>query len=81
MMIGREYLLKHSTGPSGPKLFLDTQVVPFAANIAGSLEVALDRTSVRCGVRPVVILAAAAGLVSLALVSLLRRRRSVAPAL
>ena len=37
MMIGREYLLKHSTGPSGPKLFLDTQVVPFAANIAGSL--------------------------------------------
>ena len=47
MIIGRDYLLKKPAGPSAPKLFLDTQVVPLAANIAGTLEVALDRASVR----------------------------------
>ena len=43
VVIGRDYLLKKPGRPSAPKLFLDTQVVPLAVNIAGGLEVALDR--------------------------------------
>ncbi|MBP0493677.1 hypothetical protein [Roseomonas indoligenes] len=67
MTIGRDYLLRKPAGPSAPKLFLDTQVVPAAVNVAGSLEVALDRASVRTGIRPSVILAGVTGVISLAL--------------
>ncbi|MCO6419163.1 hypothetical protein JYK14_23810 [Siccirubricoccus sp. KC 17139] len=74
MIVGRDYLLKKPAGPSAPKLFLDTKLVPLAANLAGSLEVALDRASARTGVRPALLLAGAAGVASYALVGLLRRR-------
>ncbi|BAU92202.1 hypothetical protein MPPM_3597 [Methylorubrum populi] len=74
MIIGRDYLLKKPSGPSAPKFFLDTQVVPFATNIAGSLEVALDRAAIRTGIRPAVLLAGMAGLTSFALFHLLRQR-------
>ncbi|MEE7450721.1 hypothetical protein MRF4_24570 [Methylobacterium radiotolerans] len=77
MAVGRDYLLKKPSGPSGPKLFLDTQVVPLAANIAGSLEVALDRAAARTGVRPALILAGATGLIGLGLIRLLTRRDRV----
>jgi hypothetical protein len=78
LIIGRDYLLKKPSGPSAPKLFLDTQVVPLAANIAGGIEVALDRVSVRSGVRPALILAGAAGLASLAVIGFVTRRPSAA---
>jgi len=77
-MIGRDYMLEKPAGPSAPKLFLDTQVVPLAVNIAGGLEVALDRASMRTGIRPAIILAGVTGAVSLALYSLLRGRSRAA---
>ena len=54
-------MLKKSEGPSEAKLFFDTRAVPLAANLAGSLEVALERASVRSGIRPSLILAACLG--------------------
>ncbi len=69
-------LLKKPSGPSAPKLFLDTQVVPLAANLAGAVEVALDRAAARTGVRPAVILAGATGLIGLGLFRLLTHRTS-----
>ena len=78
MIIGRDYLLRKPPGPSAPKLFLDTQVVPLAVNVAGALEVALDRASARTGVRPAVILAGAVGLLSFALFRLLHNRNTAA---
>jgi hypothetical protein len=77
MLIGRDYLLKKPGRPSGPKLFLDTQVVPLAVNVAGGLEVVVDRTARRLGVRPALILAGAAGLASLSVLVLARRNRAV----
>lgn len=74
MIIGRDYLLKKPSRPSAPKLFLDTQVVPRAVNLAGGLEGILDRASVRTGVRPAVILAGVAGLLGLGMYGLLRSR-------
>lgn len=74
MTIGRDYMLKKPAGPSAPKLFLDTKIVPLAVNIAGGVEVALDRASVRTGVRPSVILAGVTGILSLVLLRLLRHR-------
>lgn len=74
MIIGRDYLLEKPPGPSAPKLFLDTQVVPLAVNAAGGLEVALHRVAARTGVRPAVILAGVAGLASLVLFNLFGRR-------
>lgn len=76
MLIGRDYLLTNPVRPSGLKLFLDTQVVPFAANVAGGLEVAVDRAARRLGVRPAVVVAGAAGLASLSVLVLVRRRRA-----
>lgn len=74
MIISRDYLLTKPSGPSAPKLFFDTQVVPLAANIAGGLEVALDRAATRTGVRPAVILAGATGLIGFGLFQLIRHR-------
>jgi hypothetical protein len=74
LIIGRDYMLRKPSGPSAPKLFLDTQVVPVAVNIAGSLEVALDRAARRTGVRPALILAGATGLIGLGLVRLFAHR-------
>jgi hypothetical protein len=78
VVIGRDYLLKKPAGPSAPKLFLDTQVVPLAVNIAGGLEVALDRASVRTGIRPAVILTGVTGVILLALFRLLHSRSRAA---
>ena len=76
MLIGRDYLLKKPGRPSGAKLFLDTQIVPLAVNVAGGLEGAVDRTARRLGVRSAVILAGAAGLASLSVLVLARRTRA-----
>jgi hypothetical protein len=72
MVVGRDYMLEKPSGPSAPKLFLDTKVVPAAVNSLGSLEVVLDRASARTGLRPGVLLAGAVGLASIALYRLLR---------
>ena len=74
MTVKRDYLLKTPAGPSAPKLFLDRRVIPLAVNLLGEVEVALERVSVRTGVRPAVILAGTAGLLSLTLFQLLRGR-------
>ena len=73
MVVGREYMLKQPDGPSAPKLFLDTKVVPAVVNVLGSAEVALNRASARTGVGSGVLLAGAAGLGSLGLYWLLAR--------
>ena len=77
MTVGRDYLMKQPSRPSVPKLFLDTRIVPGAVNIAGSVEVALDRAAQRTGLRPLVILIGGAVATSLIAVSL-RRRRDIA---
>ena len=81
MVVGRDYMLKKTTGPSAPKLFLDTQVVPLAVNVAGGVEVALEGLSRRTGIRPSVILAGLAGLVTVAALFGFRqpRRRVLSP--
>jgi len=73
MVVGRNYLLKKPTGPSTPKLFLDTKLVPAAVNVLGAAEVALNRASVRTGVSSGMLLAGAASLGSLGLYWLLFR--------
>jgi hypothetical protein len=67
MPVDRDYMLKKPAGPSPPKLFLDTQVVPAAVNALGRMEVALNRTAAQTGVRPAVILAAATGVLAFGL--------------
>lgn len=74
MLIDRDYLLKKPSGPSAPKLFLDTQILPMAVNALGRVEVALSRASARTGIRSAIIMAGVAGVVSLGLVQLLTRR-------
>lgn len=76
LVVGREYLLKKPSGPSSPKLFFDTQVVPAAVNVAGSFEVALDGAARRIGVRPSVMLAGGAALLSLAILAVRPPRRA-----
>jgi hypothetical protein len=78
MTVGRDYLMKQPSHPSAPKVFFDTRIIPGAVNVAGSVEVALDRAAMRTGLRPVVILAGAAMAGALAVVSLWRKR-STAP--
>lgn len=76
MLIDRDYLLKEPSGPSAPKLFLDTRILPLAVNALGRVEVALSSASARTGIRPAVILAGVAGVLSIALVQLLTRRNA-----
>ena len=78
MIIGRDYLLRKPAGPSAPKLFLDTRVVPVAVNMAGAVEVALDRAAARTGVRPALIVAGATTALALVVLGLLRNRRTAA---
>ena len=66
MVVGRDYMLKKTTGPSMPTLFFHSRIVPGAVNFAGALEVALDRASIRTGVRPSLI---CVGVAALALVT------------
>lgn len=80
MTVGRDYMLHKGDGPSTPKFFLDTQVVPRLVDAAGAAEVTLDRAARATGVRPSLLLAGAAGTLSLAAVgamrALLRERRA-----
>ena len=73
MAVGQDYMLEKPAGPSMPKLFLDTQVVPLAVNVLGGAEVLLDRAAVRTGVRPAVLLAGLAGLACVGLFEAVRR--------
>jgi hypothetical protein len=73
MVVGRDYMLKQPSGPSAPKLFLDTKLVPAAVNALGAAEVALNRASARTGVSSGVLLMGAASLGSLGLYWLLFR--------
>jgi hypothetical protein len=75
MVVSRDYMLKQPSGPSAPKLFLDTKLVPAAVNILGDAEVALNRASLRTGLSTRVILGGIAGLGSAGLCWLLLRRR------
>ncbi|HEX8415189.1 MAG TPA: hypothetical protein VF637_15100 [Sphingomicrobium sp.] len=74
MVVSRDYMLKQPSGPSAPKLFLDTKLVPAAVNILGDSEVALNRASLRTGLSAGLILGIA-GLGSVGLCWLLLRRR------
>ena len=77
-MVGRGYMLDKPSGPSAPKVFFDVHVVPLAVNAAGGLEGLLVRSSARLGVRPAVVLAGVASLLSVAVFSLVRRRDDAA---
>lgn len=74
MTIGRDYMLRKDSGPSAAKFFVDTRVVPRLVNSAGGAEVALDRVARAAGVRPALLLAGAAGVLSLVAAGALRRR-------
>ncbi|KQN93576.1 hypothetical protein ASE95_01100 [Sphingomonas sp. Leaf231] len=75
MTVGRDYMLKKDRGPSAPKVFVDTQVVPRLVNAAGGAEVALDRAARWTGMRPSLLLAGAVAGLSLATAGALRARR------
>ncbi|MDR6146537.1 hypothetical protein QE363_002330 [Sphingomonas sp. SORGH_AS870] len=64
MTVGRDYMLKKTTGPSAPKYFIDTQIVPRLVNAVGRGEVLLDRSAVRLGIRPSVLVGGAACVVA-----------------
>jgi len=66
MAVDRDYMVRKGSGPSAPKLFLDTKVVPRLVDAAGGAEVALDRAARATGVRPSLLLAGAAMALSLA---------------
>lgn len=74
MVVSRHYLLAKPSGPSRLKVFLDQRVIPFAIDMAGGCEVAVQRVSQRTGVRPAVLVGGAAG-ICLYLMSLLLRWR------
>jgi hypothetical protein len=76
MVVTRDYMLKQRSGPSAPKLFLDTKVVPAAVNMLGGAEVALNRASARTGLNGRVILGGVAVLGSAGLCWLLARQRA-----
>lgn len=74
MTVGRDYMLKKTTGPSAPKFLIDTQIVPRLVNAVGRGEVLLDRSAVRLGVRPSVLVAGAAGALALLILGTRRGR-------
>jgi hypothetical protein len=73
MVVTRDYMLKKESGPSAPKLFLDTKVVPAVVNMLGAMEVVVDQASARSGLRPRWVLAGAVGLGAIGLFGVLRR--------
>lgn len=79
MTVGRDYMLRKDRGPSAPKLFLDTKIVPRLVNSAGGAEVALDRIARSTRVRPSLLLAGAAGVLSFAAYRMARQARAAAP--
>jgi hypothetical protein len=74
-MIDRSYMLEKPAGPSPAKRYLDQIVVPFAMDVAGAGEVAVQNLSQRTGVRPAVLVGGMAGGVALLLVLAVRRGR------
>ena len=72
MTVGRDYMLRKDRGPSAPKFFLDTQIVPRLVNSAGGAEVMLDRVARLTRVRPSLLLAGAAGALTLGVAGGLR---------
>jgi len=76
MSVGRDYMVRKTMGPSAPKLFLDTRIIPSLVNAAGGAEVMLDRAAVRTGLRPLLILAGATGGVALLAIGVLRWHQS-----
>jgi len=76
MTVGRDYMLKKDHGPSAPKMFVDTQVVPRLVNSIGGAEVALDRAARWSGMRPSLLLAGALAGLSLAAAGVFRARRT-----
>ena len=75
LTVTRDYMLRKDAGPSAAKLLFDTRAVPLAVNMAGSLEVALNRAAARSGLRPSLILAVLAGAGALAVLRLVRASR------
>lgn len=66
MSVSRDYMTHKGSGPSAPKLFLDTKVVPRLVDAAGTVEGRLDRVARATGMRPSLLLACAVGALSLA---------------
>lgn len=60
-MIDKSYMLEKPAGPSAAKRYLDQVVVPFAMDVAGAGEVAVQNLSQRTGVRPAVLVGGMAG--------------------
>ena len=74
MVVSRDYMVRKPSGPSAPKRFLDTRIVPRLVNAAGSGEVLLDRAARRTGVRPSLILAGIGAGVALLTTNAMRRQ-------
>ena len=64
-MVDKSYMLEKPPGPGPAKTFLDQVVLPFAIDLAGSGEVAIQRLSERSGIRPAVLVGGIAGGVAL----------------
>jgi hypothetical protein len=60
-VVDKSYMLEKPPAPGPGKRFLNTVVLPFAIDLAGSGEVALQRLSERSGIRSAVLVAGVAG--------------------
>lgn len=77
-MIDRAYMLEKPDGPGPAKRYLDQVVIPFAMDVAGAGEVAVQRLSRRTGLRPAVVAGGLAGGLALLLVIAVRGARGPA---
>ncbi|MCQ8278253.1 hypothetical protein NFI95_07300 [Acetobacteraceae bacterium KSS8] len=73
MTVGYDYMLKKGAGPSAPKVFFDTKIVPAIVNMLGAGEVALDTAARRLRVRPSVLLGGAGAVLGVAVLAASRR--------
>ena len=60
-MVDESYMLEKPPGPGSAKRYLDQVLLPFAIDLAGSGEVAIQRLSERSGIRPAVLVGGIAG--------------------
>lgn len=60
-MVDKAYMIEKPPGPGPAKRYLDQVVLPFAIDLAGSGEVAIQRLSERSGIRPAVLVGGIAG--------------------
>ena len=74
-MIDRAYMVEKPARPSAAKRYLDQVVVPFAIDMAGAGEVAVQNLSQRTGVRPAVLVGGMAGGIVLLVALAVRRGR------